>query len=75
MRGAFTGVLLISALDIVQGGASLGSFVAVQTYILNLFAPLLWLGRWGVGGKVVSMGAATLALVFLSLPFLLACIL
>ena len=45
MRGAFTGVLLIAALDIVQGGASLGSFVAVQTYILNLFAPLLWLGR------------------------------
>ena len=44
MRGALLGVLLISALDVVQGRATVGGYVALQTWVAQLFQPLAWLG-------------------------------
>lgn len=44
MRAALGGVLVVSAMDVVNGHASIGSFVAMQTWVVQLFMPLSWLG-------------------------------
>ena len=44
MRAALVGVLLASAHDVVGGRASVGDFVALSAWVVQLFAPLNFLG-------------------------------
>jgi ABC-type transport system involved in Fe-S cluster assembly fused permease/ATPase subunit len=44
IRAAITGVMLVSARDVLAGRLSIGGFVALQSWVAQLFAPLSWLG-------------------------------
>lgn len=44
MRAAVAGILIVTAYDVVEGRATIGDFVALQTWIIQLFQPLSWLG-------------------------------
>jgi len=44
MRGAVVAVLLVSAIDYLNGRSSVGDFAAIQVYTVQLFQPLMWLG-------------------------------
>ena len=44
MRLALFGVLLVTSYEVVNNRASIGAFVALQTWVMQLFQPLSWLG-------------------------------
>jgi len=44
MRAALFGVLLVTAVDVAAGRQSIGVFVALLTWVSQLFTPLSWLG-------------------------------
>lgn len=44
LRAAVTGVMLVAAADVLRGSGSVGDFIALQTFISQLFQPLSWLG-------------------------------
>jgi ABC-type transport system involved in Fe-S cluster assembly fused permease/ATPase subunit len=44
MRLALFGVLLVTSYEVVNGRSSLGAFVALQNWVMQLFQPLSWLG-------------------------------
>jgi ABC-type transport system involved in Fe-S cluster assembly fused permease/ATPase subunit len=64
MRGALLGVLLVTGYDVVAGRASIGDFVALQTWVVQLFQPLSWLGSLYtmVLGAMTDMGNLALLL-------------
>jgi ABC-type transport system involved in Fe-S cluster assembly fused permease/ATPase subunit len=44
MRLALFGVLLVTSYEVVNNRVSIGAFVALQTWVMQLFQPLSWLG-------------------------------
>jgi ABC-type transport system involved in Fe-S cluster assembly fused permease/ATPase subunit len=44
IRAAMGGVLISAAVDVLRGNISPGAFVAMLTFVSQLFAPLSWLG-------------------------------
>lgn len=44
MRMALIGVMLVTAVDVTRGSLTIGEFVAIQSYVIQLFQPLAWLG-------------------------------
>lgn len=44
MRLALLGVLLLSAVDVIAGQSTIGDYVAMMTWVAQLFVPLAWLG-------------------------------